>query len=630
MNNYINTKNQEVELNKTYIPPKGSFTSESMKYMNQQEKCLFYFAAGSNIAGLRFLLINGAHINTLDEERTSSLHIACRKGSLQMIEEIINQGAMVDIPDLAGWTSLHISCYFKRSECILLLLKNHANLLTRNRNSDCPFDLVYDDIKCIEVIGNFVQENHTFDNSISNRIESLMFYEDFYNTELNNTNKQNNKFYDKNVIEQLYKVYYQKKKYQKSICEQNNLNIINASSHSNLLNKIPCGNEDSNSGIQTFNALPSPKYSAENKIFIGSKDDNEEYKKEVFNVLDLKQKITDMYKIIPKKHTFFLEYNKCKQEEYQLIKKLKTDDNLYERNERNNKELQLNNDKQKNKDSDQNENQNKNSKYSVKLKANNNISNENNNRLLTNVKEDDCFEKNALESEICNYDTEKNKTDNLNLNTKSLSIDLKTSNNKYSIKSKADKFGGINIRKETQLKGIVSKNLESVKEHVQMVSNNNRFNNIPTILNSNSNNKTDKEFEMKRNTKKDQKSKEIEENKQKIKHIEHLLEAKDKDKTSPKKEKVMEENNMKYSSKNNYQTEIKLTPTSNPLPNQNQNSHEKARANGVKIPNVFPDTKNILKVSYNNIENQYIYTNNGKKSLFIFSLFTFKMNTILI
>lgn len=165
-------------MNKTCVAPKGSYSMYSLKFLNNLEKCLFYFSSGTNVVGLRYLLLKGVNINTLDEERVSALHVCSRLGSVEMLEEIIQYGASINIPDLAGWTSLHVACYFKRPEIILLLLKNYSNLLTRNRDGECPFDLVYEDMSCIEVIGKFVKSNESLDLYLNSRIEKILFMEE--------------------------------------------------------------------------------------------------------------------------------------------------------------------------------------------------------------------------------------------------------------------------------------------------------------------------------------------------------------------------------------------------------------------------------------------------------------------
>jgi hypothetical protein len=63
----------------------GTYTSESTKFFTEDEKKLFHFSEGNNIASIRYLTLNSVHINILDQDRTSPLHIASRKGSLQVI-----------------------------------------------------------------------------------------------------------------------------------------------------------------------------------------------------------------------------------------------------------------------------------------------------------------------------------------------------------------------------------------------------------------------------------------------------------------------------------------------------------------------------------------------------------------
>ena len=118
-----NTKKTEIDLTSTYSLPKGSFSIESIHLFSELEKTLFKIIPTNNIPALRYLIINNVNINILDEDRTSPLHIATRYSSTQMVEEIINQGAMINIPDIVGWTSLHISTFFNRPDITLLLLK---------------------------------------------------------------------------------------------------------------------------------------------------------------------------------------------------------------------------------------------------------------------------------------------------------------------------------------------------------------------------------------------------------------------------------------------------------------------------------------------------------------------------
>ena len=48
---------------------------------------------------------------------------------------------MINIPDLVGWTPLHMACYYNRPDVVLLLLKYGANYNTHNRDKLSARDL---------------------------------------------------------------------------------------------------------------------------------------------------------------------------------------------------------------------------------------------------------------------------------------------------------------------------------------------------------------------------------------------------------------------------------------------------------------------------------------------------------
>jgi len=84
------------------------------------------------------------NVNLLDEDRTSPLHVACRSGSLQVVEELLNWGSMIDIADIAGWTPLHIAAFYQRPYICHILLKKGAYPYYSSRNGETPWDLVKD------------------------------------------------------------------------------------------------------------------------------------------------------------------------------------------------------------------------------------------------------------------------------------------------------------------------------------------------------------------------------------------------------------------------------------------------------------------------------------------------------
>jgi hypothetical protein len=79
---------------------------------------------------------------------------------------------MINIPDIVGWTSLHVASYYKRPDVMLLLLKNGANLLTKDREGIAPIDLVFENEECLKVINAFMSFNINNDSDYDNTYES--------------------------------------------------------------------------------------------------------------------------------------------------------------------------------------------------------------------------------------------------------------------------------------------------------------------------------------------------------------------------------------------------------------------------------------------------------------------------
>lgn len=83
-------------------------------------------------------------MNTVDENRTSPLHIACSQGGLQTVEELLNHGADIKLTDCAGWTALHVATWYQRAHIVYILLRHNADMSLCNSNEETPWDLCRD------------------------------------------------------------------------------------------------------------------------------------------------------------------------------------------------------------------------------------------------------------------------------------------------------------------------------------------------------------------------------------------------------------------------------------------------------------------------------------------------------
>ena len=326
-----NTKKTEIDLTSTYSLPKGSYTQDSIRLFTQNEKNLFYIISTNNISALRYLTINNVNINILDEDRTSPLHIACKNANIQMIEEIINQGAMINIPDIVGWTSLHIACFYNRPDVVLLLLKNGANYKTKNREKETPKDLAIK-VKgfiCVNVIDNFVKyqkkEMEKFIMDLNNkdkggvskcelyedimkkymtyqklRGEYLQTHDDFFDRdncddEDLNDNLGDDVFVRNNVQFNNHNLNYEKYKKEKEDIEkiEKYINLLSKEMSNRKENKIFNKDNNNNYDIENNKSIDMEKY------FSATVKSTKEKKHE---------ELLSKYKYIPHKHKFYLNY----------------------------------------------------------------------------------------------------------------------------------------------------------------------------------------------------------------------------------------------------------------------------------------------------------------------------------
>jgi ankyrin repeat protein len=74
------------------------------------------------------LVENGAFVNEKDESQDTPLHLACRHGHSNVIRLLVELGASLNEKDRHGWTPLHCVSFNGQVECITLLCKFGASV----------------------------------------------------------------------------------------------------------------------------------------------------------------------------------------------------------------------------------------------------------------------------------------------------------------------------------------------------------------------------------------------------------------------------------------------------------------------------------------------------------------------
>lgn len=85
-----------------------------------------------------FLSKNG--IETTDPERRTALALvnAAFYNNIDLLEQLINQGANINAKDYIGYTALHFACQEDHIESVKLLLLNNADVNIVDENGNTP------------------------------------------------------------------------------------------------------------------------------------------------------------------------------------------------------------------------------------------------------------------------------------------------------------------------------------------------------------------------------------------------------------------------------------------------------------------------------------------------------------
>ena len=66
---------------------------------------------GSDVKRLRQLALEGRHMNACNKYGESIVHMACRRGFLEVLTFLFSTGAILDVADDFGRTPLHDACW---------------------------------------------------------------------------------------------------------------------------------------------------------------------------------------------------------------------------------------------------------------------------------------------------------------------------------------------------------------------------------------------------------------------------------------------------------------------------------------------------------------------------------------
>lgn len=123
--------------------PAGVVFHDTVKGLKEVDQSAFFFAGTSNMVALQWLFVLKASPSAYDRNATTLMHVACRKGCVTIVKELLHRTISPNAQDKAGWTSLHVATCMGHSHVALFLLRARANLDCTNVRGQTPWDLCF-------------------------------------------------------------------------------------------------------------------------------------------------------------------------------------------------------------------------------------------------------------------------------------------------------------------------------------------------------------------------------------------------------------------------------------------------------------------------------------------------------
>ncbi|XP_004427492.1 PREDICTED: ankyrin repeat domain-containing protein 49 [Ceratotherium simum simum] len=115
---------------------------QEKKMGKDPSKLLLWAAEKNRLATVQRLLSEKAtHVNTRDEDEYTPLHRAAYGGHLDVVRELVAQGADVHAVTVDGWTPLHSACKWNNTRVASFLLQHDADINAQTKGLLTPLHL---------------------------------------------------------------------------------------------------------------------------------------------------------------------------------------------------------------------------------------------------------------------------------------------------------------------------------------------------------------------------------------------------------------------------------------------------------------------------------------------------------
>ena len=120
---------------------------------------LFYAIRHDHVEVIRDLVQQGADINAHNDRGNATIHASINYGKPEMVKLLLELGADVNLPDKYGRTPLHLAGKHGYVEITRLLLEAGANVSFKDEDGETPIDFV--------LAQNHIKVLHMMENKLS-------------------------------------------------------------------------------------------------------------------------------------------------------------------------------------------------------------------------------------------------------------------------------------------------------------------------------------------------------------------------------------------------------------------------------------------------------------------------------
>lgn len=171
------TTNSRQDLSETIMSNMSSVIKSNEKRNLKGETALHVACRLGKIDKIQELLSSGANTNTKDNAGWTPLHEVVQNGRLDLVKLLLQYNTLINVPGQSNETPLHEAVRFNHSNIAEELVRNGADIHIRNCKGETPYQLASNDMKnlLLAAADNIVQTQGINISRISALYENLEF-----------------------------------------------------------------------------------------------------------------------------------------------------------------------------------------------------------------------------------------------------------------------------------------------------------------------------------------------------------------------------------------------------------------------------------------------------------------------